>query len=104
MKKLVTIFVVSANTNMIVIILQGRYKFMNDKMEKVVQELRKRFRGSIEFYDVPYTEQYKIEYCLNGLYIVKFLSYDFIKKKDTREIVLSLNILIATDIHNHFYK
>ena len=40
---------------------------MNDKMEKVVQELRKRFRGSIEFYDVPYTEQYKIEYCLNGL-------------------------------------
>ena len=104
MKKLVTIFVVSANTNMIVIILQGRYKFMNDKMKKVVQELRKRFRGSIEFYDVPYTEQYKIEYCLNGLYIVKFLSYDFIKKKDTREIVLSLNILIATDIHNHFYK
>ena len=104
MKKLVIIFVVSANTNMIVIILQGRYKFMNDKMEKVVQELRKRFRGSIEFYDVPYTEQYKIEYCLNGLYIAKFLSYDFIKKKDIREIVLSLNILIATDIHNHFYK
>lgn len=32
---------------------------MNDKMEKVVQELRKRFRGSIEFYDAPYTEQYK---------------------------------------------
>ena len=104
MKKLVIIFVVSANTNMIVIILQGRYKFMNDKMKKVVQELRKRFRGSIEFYDIPYTEQYKIEYCVNGLYIVKFLSYDFIKKKDTREIVLSLNILIATDIHNHFYK
>ena len=104
MKKLVTIFVVSANTNMIVIILQGRYKIMNEKMEKVVQELRKRFRGSIEFYDVPYTEQYKIEYCLNGLYITKLLSYDFIKKKDTREIVLSLNILIATDIHNHFYK
>ena len=104
MKKLVIIFVVSVSTNMIVIILQGRYKFMNDKMEKVVQELRKRFRGSIEFYDIPYTEQYKIEYCLNGLYIVKFLSYDFIKKKDTREIVLSLNILIATDIHNHFYK
>ena len=104
MKKLVTIFVVFVNTNMIVIILQGRDKFMNDKMEKVVQELRKRFRGSIEFYDVPYTEQYKIEYCLNGLYIVKFLSYNFIKKKDTREIVLSLNILIATDIHNHFYK
>ena len=49
-------------------------------------------------------EQYKIEYCLNGLYISKLLSYDFIKKKDTREIVLSLNILIATDIHNHFYK
>ena len=104
MKKFVTIFVVSVSTNMIVIILQGRYKFMNDKMEKVVQELRKRFRGSIEFYDVPYTEQYKIEYCLNGLYITKLLSYDFIKKKDTREIVLSLNILIATDIHNHFYK
>lgn len=104
MKKLVTIFVASVSTNMIVIILQGRDKFMNDKMEKVVQELRKRFRGSIEFYDIPYTEQYKIEYCLNGLYIVKFLSYDFIKKKDTREIVLSLNILIATDIHNHFYK
>ena len=104
MKKLVTIFVVSANTNMIVIILQGRDKIMNEQMEKVVQELRKRFRGSIEFYDVPYTEQYKIEYCLNGLYITKLLSYDFIKKKDTREIVLSLNILIATDIHNHFYK
>ena len=104
MKKLVTIVVVSANTNMIVIILQGRYKFMNDKIEKVVQELRKRFRGSIEFYDVPYTEQYKIEYCLNGLYITKLLSYDFIKKKDTREIALSLNILIATDIHSHFYK
>ena len=104
MKKLVTIFVVSASTDMIVIILQGRYKFMNDKIEKVVQELRKRFRGSIEFYDVPYTEQYKIEYCLNGLYITKLLSYDFIKKKDTREIALSLNILIATDIHSHFYK
>ena len=104
MKKLVIIFVVSASTNMIVIILQGRDKIMDEKMEKVVQELRKRFRGSIEFYDVPYTEQYKIEYCLNGLYIVKFLSYDFIKKKDTREIILSLNILIATDIHNHFYK
>ena len=104
MKKIVTIFVVFVSTDMIVIILQGRDKIMNEKMEKVVQELRKRFRGSIEFYDVPYTEQYKIEYCLNGLYIVKFLSYDFIKKKDTREIVLSLNILIATDIHNHFYK
>ena len=104
MKKLVTIFVVSVSTNMIVIILQGRDKIMNEKMEKVVQELRKRFRGSIEFYDVPYTEQYKIEYCLNGLFISKLLSYDFIKKKDTREIVLSLNILIATDIHSHFYK
>ena len=104
MKKLVIIFVVSVSTNMIVIILQGGDKIMNEKMKKVVQELRKRFRGSIEFYDVPYTEQYKIEYCLNGLYITKLLSYDFIKKKDTREIVLSLNILIATDIHNHFYK
>ena len=88
MKKLVTIFVVSASTNMIVIISRGRDKIMNEKMEKVVQELRKRFRGSIEFYDVPYTEQYKIEYCLNGLYITKLLSYDFIKKKDIREIVL----------------
>lgn len=77
---------------------------MNDKMKQVVQELRKRFRGSIEFYDVPYTEQYKIEYCLNGLYISKFLSYDYVNQKDTREIVLSLNILIATDIHNYFYK
>ena len=104
MKKLVIIFVVFVSTDMIGIILQWRDKIMDEKMEKVVQELRKRFRGSIEFYDVPYTEQYKIEYCLNGLYIVKFLSYDFIKKKDTREIVLSLNILIATDIHNHFYK
>ena len=104
MKKLVTIFVVSASTDRIVMIVEGRDKIMDDKMKKVVQELRKRFRGSIEFYDIPYTEQYKIEYCLNGLYIVKFLSYDFIKKKDTREIVLSLNILIATDIHNHFYK
>ena len=47
MKKLATIFVVSASTNMIVIILQGRDEIMNDKMEKVVQELRKRFRGSI---------------------------------------------------------
>ena len=97
MKKLVIIFVVSASTNMIVLILQGRDELMNEKMEKVVQELRKRFRGSIEFYDVPYTEQYKIEYCVNDLYIVKFLSYNFIKKKDTREIVLALNILIATD-------
>lgn len=77
---------------------------MNDKMEKVVQELRKRFRGLIEFYDIPFIEKYKIEYCLNGLYISKLLPYDFIKKKDTREIVLSLSILIATDIHNHFYK
>lgn len=77
---------------------------MNDKMEKVVQELRKRFRGSIEFYDVACSELYKIEYCLNGLYISKILSYDYVKEKDTREIVLSLNILIATDIHNHFYK
>ena len=77
---------------------------MNDKMEKVMQELRKRFRGSIEFYDVSYTEQYRIEYCINGLYISKLLSYEKKKKKDTREIVLSLNILIATDIHNHFYK
>ena len=104
MKKLVTIFVVSASTNMIVIILQGRYKFMNDKMEKVVQELRKRFRGSIEFYDVPYTEQYKIEYCLAGLYLAQFLSYDYIKEKDTKEIILTLNTTIATSIHDHFYK
>ena len=104
MKRFADTFVVFASTNIIVIFSQRSIKDMNDKMEKVVQELRKRFRGSIEFYDVPYTEQYKIEYCLNGLYIVKFLSYDFIKKKDTREIVLSLNILIATDIHNHFYK
>ena len=58
---------------------------MNDKIEKVVQELRKRFRGSIEFYDVPLTEQYKIEYCLNDLYISKLLSYDFIKKKKIQE-------------------
>lgn len=75
---------------------------MNEKMEKVVQELRKRFSGLIKFYDVPYTGQYRIEYCLNDLCITKLLSYDFIKKKDTREIVLSLNILIATDISNHF--
>ena len=104
MKRFADTFVVFVSTNIIVIFSQRSIKDMNDKMEKVVQELRKRFRGSIEFYDMPYTEQYKIEYCLNGLYIVKFLSYDFIKKKDTREIVLSLNILIATDIHNHFYK
>lgn len=77
---------------------------MNDKMKQVVEELRKVFKGSIEFYDVPYTEQYKIEYCLNGLFISKLLSYYFIKKTDTREIVLSLKILFATDIHNHFYK
>jgi hypothetical protein len=104
MKKLVIIFVVSVSTNMIVIILQRRDEFMNDKMEKVVQELRKRFKGSIEFYDVPFIEKYKIEYCLNGLYIVRYLPYDFIREKDTKEIVLSLNILIATDIHNQFYK
>ena len=104
MKRFADTFVVFVSTNIIVIFSQRSIKDMNDKMEKVVQELRKRFRGSIEFYDVPYTEQYKIEYCLNGLYITKLLSYDFIKKKDTREIVLSLNILIATDIHNHFYK
>lgn len=104
MKKLVIIFVVSVSTNMIVIILQRKDEFMNDKMEKVVQELRKRFRGLIEFYDIPFIEKYKIEYCLNGVYISKLLPYDFIKKKDTREIVLSLSILIATDIHNHFYK
>lgn len=36
--------------------------------------------------------------------MVRYLPYDFIREKDTREIVLSLNILIATDIHNHFYK
>lgn len=77
---------------------------MNNKMEQVVQELRKRFRGSIEFYDKPFIKKYKIEYCLSGLYTVRYLPYDFIKEKDTREIVLSLNILIATDIHNHFYK
>ena len=77
---------------------------MNDKMKKVVQELRKRFKGSIEFYDVPFIEKYKIEYCLNGLYMVRYLPYDFIREKDTKEIVLSLNILIATDIHNQFYK
>jgi hypothetical protein len=104
MKKLVIIFVVSVSTNMIVIILQRRDEFMNDKMEKVVQELRKRFKGSIEFYDVPFIEKYKIEYCLNGLYTVRYLPYDFIREKDTKEIVLSLNILIATDIHNQFYK
>lgn len=77
---------------------------MNDKMEKVVQELRKRFKGSIEFYDVPFIEKYKIKYCLNGLYMVRYLPYDFVREKDTKEIVLSLNILIATDIHNQFYK
>ena len=104
MKKLVIIFVVSASTDMIVIILQGRDELMNDKMEKVVQELRKRFRGSIEFYDIPYTEQYKIEYCLNGLYIVKYLHYDFIDEKVIKDIVLTLSISIATQIHYHFYK
>lgn len=77
---------------------------MNDKMEKVVQELRKRFKGSIEYYNIPFIEKYKIEYCLAGLYTARYLPYDFIKEKDTKEIVLSLNILIATDIHNHFYK
>lgn len=77
---------------------------MNEKMEKVVQELRKRFRGSIEFYDIPYTEQYKIEYCLNGLLISKLLTYDFVKKKDARDIILSLSISIASQIHYHFYK
>ena len=51
-------------------------------MKQVVQELRKRFRGSIEFYDVPLTEQYKIEYCLNDLYISKLLSY---KEKKIQE-------------------
>lgn len=64
-----------------VIFLEGVVIIMNDKWKKVVQELRKRFRGSIEFYDVPYTEQYKIEYCLNDLYISKLLSYDFYKEK-----------------------
>lgn len=77
---------------------------MNEKMEEVVQELRKKFRGSIEFYDVPYKEQYKIEYCLNGLYIVKYLHYDFIDEKDIKDIVLSLSISIASQIHYHFYK
>lgn len=75
---------------------------MNDKMEKVVQELRKRFKGLIEFYDVPFIEKYKIEYCLNGLYMVGYVPYDFIREKDTKEIVLSLNKLIAIDIYNQF--
>lgn len=77
---------------------------MNEKMEEVVQELRKKFKGSIEFYDVPYKEQYKIEYCLNGLYIVKYLPYDFIDEKNIKDIVLSLSISIATQIHYHYYK
>ena len=34
MKKLVTIFVVSASTDMIVIILQGRDELMNEKWKK----------------------------------------------------------------------
>ena len=77
---------------------------MNTKMELVVQELRKSFKGSIQFYDISFTEHYKIEYCLNGLYFAQLLPYDYIKEKDTREIVLSVKILIATDIHNYFYK
>ena len=106
MKRLALICVVFVSTNMIVIILQEREvnKNMNEKMEEVVQELRKKFRGSIEFYDVPYKEQYKIEYCLNGLYIVKYLHYDFIDEKNIKDIVLSLSISIATQIHYHYYK
>ena len=106
MKRLAIIYVVFVSTNMIVIILQEREvnKNMNEKMEEVVQELRKKFRGSIEFYDVPYKEQYKIEYCLNGLYIVKYLHYDFIDEKNIKDIVLSLSISIATQIHYHYYK
>lgn len=75
---------------------------MNDKMEKVVQELRKRFKGSIEFYDDSVIQIYEIEYCINDLHSTIFLPYYFISEKDTREIVLSLNKLIVTDIHNHF--
>ena len=104
MKKLVIIFAVSVNISMIVIILQRSIKFMNDKMKQVVKELRKVFKGSIEFYDIAYAEQYKIEYCLAGLYLAQFLSYDYIKEKDTKEIVLTLNTTIAKGIHNHFYK
>ena len=106
MKRLAIIYVVFVSTNMIVIILQEREvnKNMNEKMEEVVQELRKKFKGSIEFYDVPYKEQYKIEYCLNGLYIVKYLHYDFIDEKNIKDIVLSLSISIATQIHYHYYK
>lgn len=73
-------------------------------MEQVVQELRKSFKGSIQFYDISFTKHYKIEYCLNGLYFAHLLPYDYIKEKDTREIVVSVKILIATNIHNHFYK
>ena len=104
MKKLVIIFAVSVNISMIVIILQRSIKFMNDKVKQVVQELRKVFKGSIEFYDIAYSEQYKIEYCLAGLYLAQFLSYDYIKEKDTKEIILKLNTSIATSIHKHFYK
>ena len=39
------IYVVFVSRNMIVIILEGRDKYMNDKMEKVVEEVGKRFRG-----------------------------------------------------------
>lgn len=77
---------------------------MNEKMEEVVQELRKKFKGSIKFYDVPYKEQYKIEYCLNGLYIVKYLHYNFIDENDIKDIVLSLSISFVLQIHYHFYK
>lgn len=56
MKKLVIIFAVFVNISMIVIILQRSIKFMNDKMKQVVKELRKVFKGSIEFYDIAYAE------------------------------------------------
>ena len=77
---------------------------MNDKMKRVVQELRKVFKGSIEFYDIAYAEQYKIEYCLAGLYLEQVLTYEYIKENDTKEIILRLNIEITKGIYNHFYK
>lgn len=79
-------------------------KTMKEKINVAVIELRKIFKGSIEYYDRPSEDFYTIEYCSHGLLLRYEISYNKIKETDITTLINDIQIYIATKIKDYFYK
>lgn len=79
-------------------------KPMEEKMNVLVIQLRKIFKGSIEYYNTPNEDSYYVEYCLHGLILRHYISYNLLKEATMTQLIESVQTNIGYKIQEYFYR